>query len=91
MEEGTERLAKSMLMDAERRRLRRIGLPNLAESVRWISRESLVKDMTFSHSKKMDRERFIEVKSSIGSQRTFEMSDNEWRTACRLGEAVFHI
>jgi hypothetical protein len=34
-------------------------------------------------------ERFIEVKSSVGHQSTFDMSDNEWRTACRLGESYY--
>jgi len=82
-------LGEEYVMDAERRRLRRAGLPNLASGIRWISRESVGEGYDIESFEEDGSKRFIEVKTSMGKQQTFEMSNNEWRTACRLGERYY--
>jgi hypothetical protein len=82
-------LGEEHVMDAERRRLRRAGLSNLAESIRWISRESVGEGYDIESFEEDGSKRFIEVKASIGKQQTFEMSNNEWQTACRLGASYY--
>jgi Domain of unknown function (DUF3883) len=82
-------LGEEHVMDAERRRLRRAGLSNLAERIRWISRESVGEGYDIESFEEDGSKRFIEVKASIGKQKTFEISNNEWQTACRLGASYY--
>jgi hypothetical protein len=82
-------LGEQHVVNAERQRLRRAHLPLLAAKVNWISQESVGEGYDIISYETDGAERFIEVKSSVGHQSTFDMSDNEWRTACRLGESYY--
>lgn len=82
-------LGEELVVNAERRRLRRAGLLELATKVRWISQESVTEGYDIVSFETDGTERFIEVKSTVGQQKTFDISDNEWRTACHLGEKYY--
>lgn len=87
--EANGTLGEELVLDLERRRLKRAGLPELAERIRWISRESVGEGYDIVSFEIDGTKRFIEVKSTIGNQMLFEMSNNEWQTACRLGNRYF--
>lgn len=80
------RLGEEHVLNAERARLRRANRPDLVEKVRWISQESVAEGYDILSFEDTGIERFIEVKATGGHQNTFEMSDNEWQEACRIGE-----
>jgi hypothetical protein len=82
-------LGEEYVINAERRRLRRAGLAPLAAKVQWISQESVGEGYDIVSYETDGSKRFIEVKSSVSRQRTFDMSDNEWRTACELGDSYY--
>jgi hypothetical protein len=82
-------LGEEYVVKAERRRLRLAGFAPLATKVHWISQESVGEGYDIVSYEFDGTKRFIEVKSSVGQQNTFDMSDNEWRTACRLGESYY--
>ena len=82
-------LGEEHVLDSERRRLRRAGLPHLAEKIRWTSRESVSEGYDISSFEEDGSERFIEVKASIGNVKTFEMSNNEWIVAGKLGKRYY--
>jgi hypothetical protein len=82
-------LGEECVVSAERRRLRREGKPKLASKVHWISQDSIGEGYDIVSFEVDGTKRFIEVKSTIGTQNTFDMSDNEWKTACRLGASYY--
>ena len=82
-------LGEECVVNAERRRLRKAGKPNLASKVHWISQDSIGEGYDIVSYETDGTKRFIEVKSTIGTQNTFDMSDNEWKTACRLGNSYY--
>lgn len=84
--EENGRLGEEHVLNAERKRLKSANRPDLAARVRWVSQESVAEGYDIASFEDTGVERFIEVKATAGQQNTFEMSDNEWREACRLGE-----
>ena len=87
--EENGRLGEECVVNAERRRLRKEGKPSLASKVHWISQDSIGEGYDIVSYETDGTKRFIEVKSTIGTQNTFDMSDNEWKTACRLGNSYY--
>jgi hypothetical protein len=87
--EENGKLGEAFVIHDERRRLRLAGLNSLADGVRWVSLESVGEGYDIQSFEDDGAKRFIEVKTSVGSNRTFDMSDNEWRTACRLGNRYY--
>ena len=82
-------LGEQIVLDHERRRLRRAGKKSLAEKIRWVSQESAGEGYDILSFEPTGKKRFIEVKASIGKARTFEISENEWQTARRKGASYF--
>jgi len=75
-------LGEQFVVTSERRALRRAGRPGLAKRVRRMSLESVGEGYdVLSYTPKGNR-KWIEVKATSGNSRLFEMTDNEWRTAC---------
>ena len=89
--EENGRLGEEHVLSAERKSLRRAKRPDLAAKVSWISQESVAEGYDILSFEKTGEERFIEVKSTVGQQNTFEMSDNEWQKACDVERSVFHL
>lgn len=83
------RLGEEFVVAAERKRLRKKGLPAFAEKVQWISQESVGEGYDIVSFESDGTEKYIEVKSTVGTRNTFEMSDNEWSTACRLKDQYY--
>lgn len=88
MEDNGE-LGEKVVLASERKRLRKSHRADLADSVRWISAESVGEGYDILSYEIDGTERYIEVKTSIGNSKTFDLSDNEWRTACRLGDKYY--
>jgi hypothetical protein len=84
--EENGRLGEEHVLNAERKRLKKANRADLAARVRWVSQESVAEGYDIISFEDTGVERFIEVKATAGKQNTFEMSDNEWKEACRLGE-----
>jgi hypothetical protein len=82
-------LGEEFVLNAERRRLRKAGKHDLAAKVHWISQSSVGEGFDIVSYESSGSKRFIEVKSTVGLSKSFEMSDNEWMTACRLGDAYY--
>src|SRR5207249_1769425 len=80
------RLGEEHVLNAERKRLKKAKRADLAARVQWVSQESVAEGYDIISFEDTGVERFIEVKATAGKQNTFEMSDNEWKEACRLGE-----
>jgi hypothetical protein len=83
------RLGEEFVLNYERRTLRRGARPDLAERVRWISQQSVAEGYDILSYEPDGTEKWIEVKSTSGSARTFEMSDYEWRTCCSAGAKYY--
>ena len=79
-------LGEQHVLDVERKRLRRLGKPELAEMVEWSSQVSVNLGYDIHSFEADGQDRLIEVKSTSGTGRTFEISSNEWNTACHHGE-----
>jgi hypothetical protein len=79
-------LGEELVLRKERLRLRRSGKPILASRVRWVSLESVAEGYDILSFENDETERFIEVKSTEGTAKSFEMSDNEWKRAEELGD-----
>jgi Domain of unknown function (DUF3883) len=82
-------LGEECVVNAERRRLRKAGRPDLASKVHWISQDSIGEGFDIVSYETDGAKRFIEVKATVGTQNTFDMSDNEWKTACHLGASYY--
>jgi hypothetical protein len=86
-ENGT--LGEELALNHERRALRRAGRRDLADRVLWISQESVGEGYDILSYELSGEEKWIEVKSTTGTSRTFEMSDYEWRTCCGAGAKYY--
>lgn len=82
-------IGEEIVLNRERRELRRIGKGDLAAKVRWVSQESAGEGYDILSFEPNGVEKWIEVKSSSGSGRVFEMSDNEWKTAAASGDKYY--
>jgi hypothetical protein len=87
--EENGRLGEEHVLKAERTRLKRAKRLDLAAKISWVSQESVAEGYDILSFEVTGEERFIEVKATSGKQNTFEMSDNEWRKACELGEQYY--
>lgn len=74
---------EQLVLDHERRRLVDHGRDDLADQIDWVSRESVGEGYDIRSFEETDDERLIEVKATVGTSRTFEMSHREWETANR--------
>ena len=82
------RLGEEHVLNTERKRLKHAKRQDLAEQIHWVSQESIDGYDIISFETTGEK-RFIEVKSTVGNQKTFEMSDNEWQRACQFGNQYF--
>ncbi len=80
------RLGEEFVLNHERRSLRAAGRHNLASRIRWVSEKSVCEGYDILSFHRNGDEKWIEVKSTVGSGRSFPMSDNEWKTACQTNE-----
>jgi hypothetical protein len=87
--EENGRLGEEFVLNHERRALRRAGRQDLADGVTWISQESVSEGYDILSYELDGEQKWIEVKSTSGLSRTFEMSDYEWRTCCAAGERYY--
>lgn len=87
--EENGRLGEEFVLNTERRALRRAGRPDLAAKVKWVSQSSVFAGYDISSFEPSGRPKWIEVKATSGTHRVFEMSDHEWRTACRAGPKYY--
>ena len=88
--EENGRLGEEFVLKYERRLLRKTRRQDLADRVRWISQESVGEGYDILSYEVSGDEKWIEVKSTTGTSRTFEMSDFEWRT-CRSAGEMYYI
>jgi hypothetical protein len=77
-------LGEKHVLTAERSRLRRAKRPDLVRRISWVSQQSVSEGYDILSFETTGQERYIEVKSTVGTQNTFEMSDSEWQRACEL-------
>ncbi|MGA9997694.1 MAG: DUF3883 domain-containing protein [Pyrinomonadaceae bacterium] len=82
-------IGEEFVLNYERRRLRRAGKNDLAAKVQWVSLQSVVEGYDILSYEINGDERWIEVKSTSKRGRTFEMSNNEWRTAMDVGDKYY--
>jgi hypothetical protein len=82
-------LGEEIVLKYERSRLRRAGRKDLSEKVRWISQESASEGYDILSFETDGKKRLIEVKSTSGNGRVFEMSDGEWQTAMQAGSKYY--
>lgn len=87
--EENGRLGEEFVLNHERRALRNAGKVRLAANVRWVSQESVCEGFDILSFEANGDEKWIEVKSTSGSLRTFEISDHEWRTCCSAGAKYY--
>ncbi|HEV8575001.1 MAG TPA: DUF3883 domain-containing protein, partial [Dehalococcoidia bacterium] len=87
--EENGRLGEEFVLNHERRALRRAGRSDLADGVRWISQESVAEGYDILSYEVSGDPKWIEVKSTVGISRSFEMSDLEWRTCCAAGAKYY--
>jgi hypothetical protein len=87
--EDNGQLGEKFVLDYERKRLRRAGAPNLADQVRWISRESVNAGYDILSFEVDGTNRYIEVKSTQGVGRTIDITKLEWLTAVRENEKYY--
>jgi hypothetical protein len=81
----TGALGELVALESERRRLLNAGQTGLAAAVTQVSCEDVTLGYDIRSFEDDGVDRFVEVKSTTGTTRRFEMSANEWRTASRLG------
>src|SRR5262249_53118158 len=82
-------LGEEFVLNYERRRLRGLDKQELAAKVRWMSQESAAQGFDILSFEGDGRERWIEVKSTSGKGRLFEISRNEWQIAGEAGNKYF--
>ncbi|MBM3203717.1 DUF3883 domain-containing protein, partial [Candidatus Woesearchaeota archaeon] len=82
-------LGEEFVLDHERKSLRRAGRADLADVVKWVSRISVCEGFDILSYSANGEEKWIEVKSTAGKSRVFEMSDNEWQTCSQAGTKYF--
>lgn len=74
-------LGEQVVVEAERARLVRAGRHDLSKRVRHVSLESVMEGYDVVSYDLNGTRRFIEVKATEGSSRSFPMSMGEWRVA----------
>ncbi|MGA2655893.1 MAG: DUF3883 domain-containing protein [Verrucomicrobiota bacterium] len=86
-------LAEQKVLEIEVDRLKELKRPDLAAKVERVSIHNVSAGYDINSFEKNDSPRYIEVKSSVGSQITFEWSAGERAVAARLGDAycVFFV
>lgn len=77
------------VVEYEKDRLLELGLADLATKVKRISDESAIRGFDILSYTKDGREKFIEVKTTITSKYSFEISFNERTKAMQLGDNYF--
>ena len=82
-------LGEQYVLDVERTRLRRAGRDDLADTVEWTSQVSVNTGYDIHSFETDGSDRLIEVKSTSGTGRTFDISSNEWETAATHGSRYF--
>ena len=82
-------LAEQKALEIEIRRLLDLGRSDLAAKVVRLSLDDVSAGYDIRSYEKNGQPRFIEVKSSVGSQVQFEWSDNERERATREGDTYF--
>jgi hypothetical protein len=87
--EENGRLGEEHVLNEERKGLRYKGRSDLAARVRWVSQRSVCEGFDILSYEFDGREKWIEVKSTSGTGRTFDMSKNEWDTCCRAGAKYY--
>lgn len=87
--EDNGHLGEEIILRNERRRLIRAGKRELAGKIRWVSQESVGEGYDILSYEVTGEERLIEVKATVGTGRTFEMSDNEWDVAKSWGNKYY--
>lgn len=83
-------LGEQFVLDHEGRRLREANCAALADRIEWTSQESVGEGYDIKSFETTGDDRLIEVKATVGTGRTFEMSDREWATAASCRES-YHI
>lgn len=74
-------LGEQHVLKMERQRLRRARKSKLASKVRLVADDDVSLGYDIHSFESDGRDRFIEVKTTGGTSRTFEMSANEWKVA----------
>jgi hypothetical protein len=74
-------LGEFIALEYERKRLARAGLDDLAIMVHWTSKENVAAGFDITSFNVDGSRRFIEVKATVGHDRWFVVTRNEWRTA----------
>ncbi len=83
-------LGEQFVLTSEKEILTDAGRSDLADRVDWVSKRSVSEGYDISSFDPITGEsRFIEVKSSAGSSRTFDISANEWNKARELGSQYY--
>jgi hypothetical protein len=82
-------LAEKTVMKIEQHRLIKLRRPDLAAKVQWLSPDDVSAGYDIQSYEVTERPRFIEVKSSVGRQVTFEWSSGERATAAEKGDAYY--
>ena len=80
-------LGEQLVVNLERAHLIREGRTDLAARVEWTSQQWVDAGFDIRSFSIDGADRFIEVKTTEGTRRVFEMSDNEWKAAARIGDA----
>jgi hypothetical protein len=75
---------ESFVYQRERKRLLRTRMSHLVGDMDWISQRAVGKGYDIKSFNSDESPKYIEVKSTIATGRTFFMSDTEWKTATRL-------
>jgi hypothetical protein len=78
-------LGEEFVLNHERKVLREAGKRMLAEKVRWISQSSAAAGYDILSYEMSGAQKCIEVKSTSGTGRTFEITYNEWAAAQSAG------
>lgn len=82
-------LAEQAVVEIEKNRLKALDRPHLAARVDRISLHDVSAGYDIASFEKNERPRLIEVKSSVGSQITFDWSAGERATAAKHPDAYF--
>ena len=83
-------LGEQYVLETERKRLRKLGREDLASLVEWTSQISVNHGFDIHSFEADGKDRLIEVKSTSGTGKSFDISINEWETAKEYG-VKYHI
>lgn len=88
--EENGRLGEEFAFRREKRLLRQAGKGGLAKRVRWVSLRSVGEGYDILSYTPAGQEKLVEVKSTSGQARNFEMTENEWRVCC-ANRATYYV